>query len=95
MLPQLILRQGEGSQAKRISFIRKEEFASCRLPENWGAVCDSNGDGVRVKYPFKVRLFLAKFPKTFSVVMGNVQDQRMLIEKLSLDFSGQPFTLVP
>lgn len=50
-------------------------------------VCNGHGYWVRVKYPFKVRLFLAKSPKTFSLIDGELrEDQRMLIEKLSIDF---------
>jgi len=64
--------------------------------ENWDVITDSNGDGVRVKYPFKVRIFLAKSPKTFNIVHWELQeDQLMLLEKLSLDFSRQPFALMP
>ena len=81
---------GKGREARQKGYIllEKTDFDRCKFPENWDVVCDSNGDGVRVKYPVKVRLFLSKSLKTFSVVQGKLQeDQRMLIEKLSLDFS--------
>ena len=89
---------GKEREARERGYLLLEErdFERCRFPENWDVVCDCNGDGVRVRYPFKVCLFLAKSPKTFSVVQGKLQeDPRMLIEKLSLDFSRQPCTLVP
>ena len=42
----------------------------------------------------EIRLFLAKSPKTYYIVNGQIQeDQRMLIEKLSIDFSRQPVTI--
>jgi len=91
------LFHGKGREAREKGYILldKDDFSRCKLPENWDVVCDCNGDGVRVKYPFKVRLFLAKSPKTFSLVQGKLQeDKRMLIEKLSLDFNRQPFTLL-
>ena len=48
------------------------------------------GTGVRGE----IRLFLAKSPKTYYIVNGQIQeDQRMLIEKLSIDFSRQPVTI--
>ena len=51
-------------------------------------MCDSNGDGVRVEYPFKVRLFLSKSPKTFSLISGELKEDHLnLMEKLSIDFS--------
>ena len=42
----------------------------------------------------EIRLFLAKSPKTYYIVNGQIQeDQRMLIKKLSIDFSRQPVTI--
>lgn len=91
------LFHGKGREAREKGYILLYEvdFSRCKLPEKWDLVCDSNGDGVRVKYPFKVRLFLAKSPKTFALVQGKLlEDKQMLIEKLSLDFNLQPFTLL-
>ena len=63
-------------------------------PEDWERVIDCNGDGVKLKYPFKVRLFLAKSPNTYSVRNGQLQeDQRILIEKRPIDFNRQPRTV--
>ena len=44
------------------------------LLNNWGVECDSDGDWVRVKYPFRVRLFLSKSPKMFSLNSGELQE---------------------
>lgn len=91
------LFHGKGTEAREKGYILlyEADFSRCKLPENWDLVCDFNGDGVRVKYPFKVRLFLAKSPKTFTLVQGKLlEDKRMLIEKLSLDFNRQPFTFL-
>ena len=80
--------KGNEAREKGYILLDKTDFSGCQLPENWDVVCDCNGDGVRVKYPFKVRLFLAKSPKSFSIIQGKLQeDPQMLIEKLSLDFS--------
>ena len=52
------------------------------------------GMGLGLKYQFKARLFLAKSLKTFSVIAREFrEDQRMLIEKLSINFSRQPVTI--
>jgi len=91
------LFHGKGRETREKGYILlcEMDFSRCKLPEKWDLVCDSNGDGVRVKYPFKVRLFLAKSPKTFTLVQGKLlEDKQMLIEKLSLDFNHQPFTLL-
>ena len=91
------LFHGKGTEAREKGYILlyEADFSRCKLPENWDLVCDFNGDGVRVKYPFKVQLFLTKSPKTFTLVQGKLlEDKRMLIEKLSLDFNRQPFTFL-
>lgn len=89
---------GKGREANDRGYVllEKEDFVRCQLPENWDFVCDIHGDGVRVEYPFKVRPFLAKSPKTFHLIGGKlVEGQRMLIEKLSLDFIWQAVALLP
>ena len=55
---------GREAREEGYTLLDKEDFSPCKLSENWDVVCDYNGDGVRVKYPFKVQLFLAKAPKT-------------------------------
>ena len=55
------------SRKKRMTFER------CQLPENLDVITDSNGDGVRVKYPF-IRLFLVKSQKTFNIVHWELQE---------------------
>ena len=84
---------GKGMKGREKGYIllERDDFQRCNFPENWDRVIDCNGDGIKVKYPFKVRTFLAKSPKTFSVINGQLrEDQRMLIEKLSIDFNRQP-----
>ena len=85
----------EEREGKRCNFfLDRGDFEICNLPEDWERVIDCNGDGVKLKYPFKVRLFLAKSPKTYSVRNGQLhEDQRILIEKLSIDFSRQPIII--
>ena len=90
----LFYGKGREGREKGYTLLDKDDFKKCDLLENWDRVIDCNGDGVRVKYPFKIRLFLAKSPKTYSIINGKIQeDQRMLIEKLSIDFSRQPVTI--
>ena len=90
----LFYGKGREGREKGYTLLDKDDFKKCDLPENWDRVIDCNGYGVRVKYPFKIRLFLTKSPKTYSIINGKIQgDQRMLIEKLSIDFSRQPVTI--
>ena len=48
-------------------------FEGCQLPENWDVITDSNGDGLRVEYPF-IRLFLVKSQKTSNIVHWELQE---------------------
>ena len=57
-------------------FLDRGDFERCNLPEDWERVIDCNGDGVKVKYPFKIRLFLAKSQKNFLLEMGNFRKMR-------------------
>ena len=41
-------------------------FERCQLPENLDVITDSNGDRLRVEYPF-IRLFLVKSQKTSNI----------------------------
>ncbi|XP_068748900.1 uncharacterized protein [Montipora capricornis] len=89
---------GKGREANDRGYVllEKEDFVRCQLPENWDFVCDIHGNRVRVEYPFKVRPFLAKSRKTFHLIGGKLgEGQRMLIEKLSLDFIWQAVALLP
>ena len=72
------LFHGKGILAREKGYILlyQADFSRWKLPENWDLVCDSSGDGVRVKYPFKVWLFLAKSPKTFTLVQGKLLEDK-------------------
>jgi hypothetical protein len=62
--------------------------------DNWDIVFDRIGEGVAIKYPVKVRVFLSKSPKSFNRINGTLQASGlMLIEKLSIDFVRQPVTV--
>ena len=50
-------REGKLGSQDIFYYKKKKDFGMCKFRVNWDVVCDINGDGVRVKYPFKVRLF--------------------------------------
>lgn len=60
-------------EAKEKGYISLDEadFSTCKLPENLELVTYSSEDGVRVKDPFKVKLFLAKSPKLLQLSKEN------------------------
>ena len=52
--------KGRAGREKGYILLEKDDFERCNFPENWDRVIDCNGDGVKVKYPFKVRTSLEK-----------------------------------
>lgn len=72
------LFHGKGREAREKGniLLDKIDFERCKFLENWDVGRDSNKDGVRVKYPFKVRVFLSKSPKTFSLINGELQEDQ-------------------
>ncbi|XP_028412495.1 uncharacterized protein LOC114535332 [Dendronephthya gigantea] len=63
---------GKGKQSKdgKYLLLDKADFDRCKFDGNWDTVGDKIGDGVRVKYPIKVRTVLTKSPRNFTVVSG-------------------------
>lgn len=90
----LFYQKGRQSRDNKYLLFEKNDFIRCKFVDNWDVVLNRIGDGVAIKYPVKVRAFLTKSPKSFSMANGTLQEsQRMLIEKLSIDFSRQPVTV--
>ena len=75
--------------------LEKNDFDLCNFHDLWDECLDKNGDGVRIQFPLKVHQTLAWSPKTFAVEDGVlVNPPRMPIEKLSIDFVRQPFSIL-
>lgn len=72
------LLHGKDRKAREKGYILLDEvdFERFRFLKKRDVVCDSNGDGVKVKYPFKVRLLLSKSPKTFSLINGELREDQ-------------------
>ena len=51
-------------------FMDKEDFSKCSWPEKWDQVLDHLGDGIRISYPVKMRLFLGRSPKNHTLIEG-------------------------
>ena len=76
-------------------FLEKEDFSRCTMPNEWDQVVDMLGDGVKVSFPIKARLFISQSRKTHTPIAGEIeQSPRYFIEKLSIDCMKQPFTLL-
>lgn len=66
----LFCGKGREGREKGYILLDRDDFERCNFFENWDRVIDCNGDGVKVKYLFKVRIFLVKLLKIFFVING-------------------------
>lgn len=83
------LFKGKGRQAEERNWtlFEENEFARCKLPSNWGCLYDKHGDGTRIRFPVKMRKFLALSPKAYHRVGTDiVETPRAYIEKISIRF---------
>ena len=83
------LFHGKGKKAEKRNWILYEEndFAVCKLPHNWSCLYDRHGDGSRIRFPFKMRTFLAQSPKTYQREnYAIVEAPRAYTEKISIKF---------
>ena len=70
----------------------KEDFSKCSWPEKWDQVLDHLGDGIRISYPVKMRLFLGRSPKNHTLIEGGTTLlPRYYIEKLSVQCLKREF----
>lgn len=75
--------------------LMKDDFAPCKFYDQQDQCLDSNGDGVRIKFPVKVQPVLSWSPK-MSVVgdCGLTQVPQMPNQKVTIDFVWQPFSIL-
>ena len=83
------LFNGKGKPAEQCGWMLFEDkdFVKCELPSYWYCIHDQHGDGTKVKFPVKIRTFIARSPKKFTDKNDKiVQLPCSFIEKLSITF---------
>lgn len=91
------LFQGKGRANKdgKSTMLEKQDFDQCNFDNLWDQCLDKNGDGVRIKFPIKLQLNLSWSPKITAVKNGTlVNPPRMPLEKLTIEFIHQPFSIL-
>lgn len=79
--------RGTKSNHREHILLSKQEFDRCHFPLNWDRLVDSIGDGVKIDFPVKVRLFLSWSPKNHTLEGNSMRLlPRYRPEKLSLSF---------
>ena len=72
----LFYGKGRQSRDDKYLLLEKHDFIRCKFVDNWDVVFDRIGDRVAIKYPVKVRAFLTKSPKRFSMANGTIQESQ-------------------
>ena len=79
--------KGRHAEEKNWQLYEENDFSRCKLPTNWGCIFDKHGDGVRIRFPVKMRRFLSLSPKTYErVAEAVVEASRAYTEKISVKF---------
>ena len=88
----LFKNKGVKSEDGRHLLLEKDDFDRCHLPQQWDQILDRLGNGTRVEFLVKAKLFLSRSPKTHQVIGEKiVLMQRYEIEKLSIRSKKQLF----
>jgi hypothetical protein len=75
--------------------LEKGDFRRCAFPSVWDQLVDKLGDGIKIEFPVKVRLFnISQGPKSHTMTAGEIKESsRYYIEKLSVHCLKQAFSL--
>lgn len=79
--------KGRRGEERNWQLYEENDFSRCKLPRNWSCKYDKHGDGVRIRYPVKMRKFLTLSQKTYQRVGKAIVDgTRAYTEKISIKF---------
>ena len=79
--------KGRHAEERNWQLYDENDFSRCNLPTNWSCIFDKHGDGVRIRFPVKMRRFLSLSPKTYErVAEVIVEAPRAYTEKISVKF---------
>lgn len=56
--------KGKKSQDLENLLLEKQDFSRCSFPRDWDKLLDKLGDGIKVDFPIKARIFISRSPKT-------------------------------
>ena len=87
--------KGEEHPDGKSRLLNKECFTVCNFHETWDQCLDKNGDGVVIKFPIKLKPFISWSPKIHAAFNNDIIiSPRTPIEKLSVDFVRQPYSII-
>ena len=80
------LLKNKGNFRDGWQLLDKAAFSRKYFPEFWDNWADSHGQGIKVFYPMKVKHFISRSPKKYSVGEGHHELPRCFQEKLTFSF---------
>jgi hypothetical protein len=85
--------KGKSKQKMLFKFYEREDFASCNFSAKWDQYLNKHGDGVKIKFPIKMKIHLSHSPKVF-ISHDNelIPGKRMYLERLTFDFVREPLS---
>lgn len=87
----LFYGKGKDAKEKNWHLFDENDFSKCKLPPSWNCIYDRHGDGVKLRFPLKMRKFLQLSPVTYQRVAENiVEAPRAYIEKITTKFIKVP-----
>ena len=91
----LFKSKGRDSSDGKSRLLEKTDFDQCEFHSVWDQCLDKNGDGVRIKFPIKMHVYLGWSPTVRGVQDGVlVMSPKKSLEKVTIDFVRQPFSVV-
>ena len=79
--------KGKTAEEKNWSSFYENDFCRCRLSTNWNSIYDKHEDGVKIRFPLKLRTFFQLSSRTYKRIGETiVEAQRAFIEKVSIKF---------
>ena len=83
----LFKNKGQKSNDSGYILLERADFQRCRFPDQWNMIIDRIGDGVKIDFPVKVRLFLSWSPRTHTLTGESIVPiPQYRPEKLSISF---------
>ena len=96
------LVEGKGRKINNYTMLEKGDFRRCAFPSEWDQLVDKLGDGIKIDFPVKVRLFISQGPKSHTMTAGEIKEyprssvytvSNKLSVLLILTYMVNPFTL--
>ena len=83
---------GKAAKQKQWILFQSKDFSCCKFPDNWNYLFNHHGDGVKMRFPVKMRTFLSRSPKNFTKHGEQmVEVPQSYVEKISLIFVKIPY----